>query len=76
MFVWIDIEFINPLGIEGRRASLYAMDDIALLEQKPCQMGTILTGDTGDQCDLRFQSLTLVRDQFTRESVVQAIDSN
>ena len=33
-FVRIDIEMVDPRGIERRRASLDAVDDIALVEQK------------------------------------------
>jgi hypothetical protein len=45
------IEMINPGGVEGRRPPLEAVDVITLLEQKFGQVGAVLTGRTGDQCD-------------------------
>ena len=46
--VRILIQVIDAIGIERRRAALDAVDDVALAEQKVCEIGPILTGDTGN----------------------------
>jgi hypothetical protein len=43
------VDVLDARGVERRRASLDAMDDIALLEQQLGKVGAILPGNTGDQ---------------------------
>ena len=43
------IEMIDPGGVEQGRTALDSMHLIALLQQKFSQIGSILTGNAGDQ---------------------------
>jgi hypothetical protein len=47
--VRVFIDMIDPLGVEGRGASLNPMYFIAFLQQKLGQIGAILTSDASDQ---------------------------
>ena len=58
--VGILVDMIHPLGIERGGASFYAVDFIALFQQKLGQIGAVLTGDAGDECFFR-QNRSLVR---------------
>jgi hypothetical protein len=42
-------EMVNALGVEGRRTTLHAVDDISLGEKKLCEIGAILPGCAGDK---------------------------
>ena len=48
--VRIFIDVINPLCIKRGRPPLNAMDLVAFLQQKFRKVGTILPGDSGDEC--------------------------
>src|SRR6185437_1502553 len=45
------INVIDAGRVERRGAALYAMDDISLGEQEFGEIGAILAGDSGDECD-------------------------
>jgi len=49
LFVEILVEVINPGGVKGRGAPLDAVDFVAFAEEKLGQVGTVLTGNPGDQ---------------------------
>ncbi len=48
----IDIEMIDALGVERGRAALDAVHDVAFRQQQFGEIGAVLTGDAGDQCNL------------------------
>mmetsp|Transcript_1083 Transcript_1083/g.1870 ORF Transcript_1083/g.1870 Transcript_1083/m.1870 type:complete len:369 (+) Transcript_1083:223-1329(+) len=50
--VAILVDVINTAGVEGRRTTDDAVDNVALLEEELGEVGTILAGDTGDEGDL------------------------
>ena len=54
------INVIDAGGVERRGAALDAMDDISLSEQKFGEIGAILAGDTGDECDFGHDILRYV----------------
>ena len=43
------VQVVDPLGIEGRRPPLDAMDFVALGQQELRQIGAVLAGDAGDE---------------------------
>jgi hypothetical protein len=47
--VRVAIEVVHPLGVEGRRAPLDAVDGIALMQQQLGEIGAVLSSDAGDQ---------------------------
>src|SRR5271165_3247377 len=47
------VKMVDALGIEQRGASFDAMNGVALTQQELGQIGSVLAGDTGDQCTLR-----------------------
>jgi len=47
--MWIDIEVIHPLGVEGRGAALDAVDLVAFVQQELGEIGTVLAGDASDE---------------------------
>ena len=49
--VRILIEVINTVGIEQWGAAFNAMYNVVFLQQKLCQIGSILPGNSGDQCN-------------------------
>ena len=49
----IAVEMIDAIRIDERRPPLHAMDDIAFLDEQFGQIGAILAGDAGNQCDFR-----------------------
>jgi hypothetical protein len=51
-FVRVLVEVLDAPGVEGRRTPLHAMHHVALFEQQLGQVGAVLTGDAGDECDL------------------------
>jgi hypothetical protein len=50
--VQVAVEMIDPSGAEGRGAPLDAMDFISLGQQQFGEIGAVLSGHAGDQCDL------------------------
>ena len=48
--VGIAVDMINPLGVESAGSPDQAMDFVSLGEQKFSKIGSILAGDTGNQC--------------------------
>ena len=46
--VRIDIQVIDALGVERRRAAFDAMHDVAFRQQQFGEIGAILAGDPGD----------------------------
>src|SRR5262249_23995148 len=51
LLVGIDIEVIDPGGVERRRTPLDAVDRVTLLQQQLSEKCTVLTGYAGDQRD-------------------------
>jgi hypothetical protein len=43
------IQDVNPLGVQLRRPTLDAMDDVPLPDEKLSEVRTILTGHTGNK---------------------------
>jgi hypothetical protein len=50
-FVRILVEMVDAVGVEQRSATLDAMHFVALVEQELGEVGTVLAGHAGDQCD-------------------------
>ncbi len=50
--VRIFVQVVDAVGVEQRRAALDAVHLVALLQQKLRQIGAVLAGDAGDECDL------------------------
>ena len=50
--VQVAVEVIDPSGVEGRGAPLDAVDLVALAQQQFGEIGAVLSGHAGDQCDL------------------------
>jgi hypothetical protein len=63
----ITVKVIDPTGVEGRRASLDAVDDIALVEKHVREVRAILPRHPRDQrdllhrCDLALESGSFAR---------------
>ncbi len=49
--VGILIQVVDAVSIEQRSAAFNAMDNVALLQQKLCQVSAILSGHSGNQCN-------------------------
>ena len=47
--VWVLVQVVDSLRVEGRGPALDAVHFVALLEQEFCQVGAVLAGDAGDQ---------------------------
>ena len=45
------IQMIDTVGIEQRTAALDAVHVVALVEQEFGEIGAVLAGDAGDECD-------------------------
>ncbi len=45
------IEMIDAVGVDERGAALHAVNDIAFLDQQFGQIGAVLAGYAGNQCD-------------------------
>ena len=52
VLVRIDVEVIDAAGVERRGAPLDAVHHVALGEQERREIGAVLAGHPGDQCDL------------------------
>ncbi len=50
-FMPILIEMVYAVGVEQTGAALDAVNDVALAQQKFCQIGAILASDAGNECD-------------------------
>ena len=50
--VRILVDVIDPLGVEERGAAFDAVDLVAFFEQELGEVGTVLSGDAGDECVL------------------------
>ena len=50
-YVRILVKMVDALGVEERGAPLDPVDDIALFDQEFGQVGTVLAGDAGDECN-------------------------
>ena len=48
----VDVDIVDATGVEGRRAALDAVHDVAFIEKETREKRSILTGDAGDQRDL------------------------
>ena len=64
----IDVEMIDALGIERRRAPLEAVHDVTFCQQQLGQIGAVLAGRAGDQCDLVCHK---IRASFLRAGLFQ-----
>ena len=51
LFMAVDIEVVDAARVEGGGPALDAMDDIAFGNQQGGQIGAVLPGDAGDECD-------------------------
>lgn len=54
--VGVDVDVIDPLGVEVGGAANEAVHLIAFVEEEFSEVGTILAGDAGDQCYLARRS--------------------
>jgi hypothetical protein len=45
------IEIVDALGVEQRRPAFDAVDDVSAAQQEVGEIGAVLPGDTGDECD-------------------------
>ena len=45
------IEMIDAIGVEQTAAPLDAVHDVVFLEQKLGEVGAVLAGDSGNECD-------------------------
>ena len=46
------IEVVDAARVEAGAAAFDAMNGVALLQQQLCKVGSILSGDAGDECGL------------------------
>ncbi len=44
------VDVVDPLGVEERGTALDAVNFIAFVEQELGEVGSVLSGDSGDQC--------------------------
>src|SRR5258708_14563010 len=68
-YMRILIEMVDPVGIEQRGTALDAMDDVAFAQQKLREVGAVLAGDTGDQCNFGHHSETGIRSVYSGGSL-------
>lgn len=54
--VRVDVDVIDPLGVEVGGTPNEAVHFVAFVEEEFSEVGTILAGDAGDQCDLSRRS--------------------
>ena len=47
------VDVIHSLRVEGGCSTLNAMDFVAFFEEELGEVGSVLTGDTGDECFFR-----------------------
>jgi hypothetical protein len=47
--VGVLVKVVDPVGVEAAGPALDSMDHIPLLQEQLRQVGTVLTGDSGDQ---------------------------
>ena len=50
--VRVDVDVVDPLGVEVGRSADQAVDFVAFLEEELRQVRSVLAGDSGDQCYL------------------------
>jgi hypothetical protein len=58
LLVRILVEMVDAVGVEQRGAALDAVHVVALVEQELGEVGAVLAGDAGDECDF-FHALGL-----------------
>ena len=58
------VEVVDPPGVEGRRAPLDAVDHVALAQQQFGEVGAVLPGHAGDQCDFAGHPVVTRSNQF------------
>ena len=51
LLVRVVVEVVYPVGVKERRPTLYPVDNVALVEQELGEVGAVLAGDSGDECD-------------------------
>jgi hypothetical protein len=49
--VAVAIEIVDALGVEQRRPAFDAVDDVPAAQQEVGEIGAVLPGDAGDECD-------------------------
>ncbi|MNZ88428.1 hypothetical protein D3C78_1073200 [compost metagenome] len=49
--VWILIEVVDTVGVEGGRTTLDAVNDVALFQQKLREVGAVLSGHASNECN-------------------------
>ncbi len=67
-FVRVLVEVVNAGRIEKRGTALDAMDDVALVEQQFGEVGAVLAGDAGDECNFGCGHLVVVLGWWCFES--------
>ena len=60
-YMGILVKVIDAIGVEQRRPALDTVDDVILLQQKFGEIGAVLSGDTGYQCNFCHLKLLLNR---------------
>ena len=51
LFMRVLVQVVNAVGVEQRGAPLDAVHFVALAQQKFGEVGAVLAGDAGDECD-------------------------
>lgn len=49
-YVWIFVDMVNAVGVEQRASAFDAVYHVAFFQQKFRQVGTVLSGDSGNEC--------------------------
>jgi hypothetical protein len=52
--VWIDVEVIDPRGVECRGSSNQSVDFVSLAQQEFGKIRAVLTGDPKNECSLHW----------------------
>ena len=72
--MWILVQMVYAIRVERRRAALDAVDDVAFAEQKFCQIGAILAGDSCDKGN--FGHVSFMRWCLERKIPLVGIDAH
>jgi hypothetical protein len=65
-FMQVAVEMVDAPGVENRGASFDAVDFIALSQQQFGEIGAVLSGHAGHQCDLVGHGLFATGDAVLR----------
>ena len=53
----VEVEVLDASRVERGRATERAMHGVALLQKELCEVGAVLTGDSGDECHFIHNSM-------------------